>query len=101
MLRQRHVLARAAAVFAAFILSAASPLFAQGITGTVTGTVKDASGGVIPGATVTLISESKGTSSAPVVTSATGDFVFPNLAADKYTIQVEMPSFRMLKRTGV
>lgn len=101
MLRQRHVLARTTALFAAFILSAASPLFAQGITGTVTGTVKDASGGVIPGATVTLISETKGTSSAPVVTSATGDFVFPNLAADKYTIQIEMPSFRMLKRTGV
>jgi hypothetical protein len=101
MLRQRQVLVRAVAVLAAFILTAATPLFAQGITGTVTGTVKDATGGVVPGATVTLISESKGTVSAPQVTSATGDFVFPNLSADKYTVQVEMPSFRMLKRTGV
>ena len=41
------------------------PLAAQGVTGTVSGTVKDAQGGVIPGATVTLISESKGTRSSP------------------------------------
>ncbi|TAK10547.1 MAG: carboxypeptidase regulatory-like domain-containing protein [Acidobacteria bacterium] len=100
MLRQRQVLARIVGVCVALVLAAA-PLFAQGITGTVTGTVKDASGGVVPGATVTLISESKGTVSTPVVTNATGDFVFPNLAADKYTVQVEMPSFRTLKRTGV
>ena len=29
--------------------------------GTVTGTVKDAQGGIIPGATVTLVSETRGT----------------------------------------
>lgn len=101
MLRQRQVLARAVAVCTAFILSAASPLFAQGISGTLTGTVKDASGGVVPGATVTLTSESRGTVSNPVITNATGDFVFPNITADKYTVTVEMPSFRTLKRTGV
>ena len=54
--------------------------FAQITTGTVAGTVKDAQGGVIPGATVTLISETHGTRSAPVVTSGTGDFVFANVA---------------------
>ena len=42
---------------------------AQVNTGTVLGTVKDAQGGVIPGATVTLISEARGTRSAPVVTN--------------------------------
>ena len=35
---------------------------AQITTGTLSGTVKDAQGGVIPGATVVLISESKQTS---------------------------------------
>ena len=34
---------------------------AQITTGTVAGTVKDAQGGVVPGATVVLISETKGT----------------------------------------
>ena len=74
---------------------------AQGVTGTITGTVKDAQGGVIPGATVTLISQTRGTTSVPAVTNATGDFVLPNLTADTYTVQIEMSSFRTLKRTGV
>jgi hypothetical protein len=74
---------------------------AQGITGTVTGTVKDAQGGVVPGATVTLVSESRATESAPVTTNATGDFVFPNVTADTYTVVVEMPAFRTLRREKV
>ena len=84
-----------------FALGVAVPAFAQGITGTIQGTVKDAQGAVVPGATVTLTSESKGTISAPVVTNDKGDFVFPNLAADRYTIQVEMSSFRTLRRENV
>lgn len=73
----------------------------QGITGTVTGTVKDSQGGVIPGATITIISETRGTVSTPVTTNATGDFVFPNVTADTYTVQVEMPAFRTLRREKV
>ena len=49
-------------------LSLAANASAQITTGTVAGTVKDAQGGVIPGATVVLVSETKGTKSAPVVT---------------------------------
>jgi len=74
---------------------------AQGVTGTVSGVVKDAQGGVVPGATVTLISEARGTVSAPAISSEKGDFVFPNLTPDTYTIQVEMPSFKTLRRSGL
>ena len=63
----------------------AAPAFAQGVTGTLSGTVKDAQGGVVPGAAVTLISESQGTRSVTVATNAVGDFVFPNLTTDTYT----------------
>jgi hypothetical protein len=79
----------------------ARPASAQGVTSTLSGTVKDAQGAVVPGATVTLISQSKATQSAPAVTNSSGDFVFPNIAADTYTIQVEMSSFKTLRRTGV
>ena len=90
------------AVLASIVMAAlVLPASGQGVTGTVSGTVKDAQGSVVPGATVTLISESKATKSAPVVTNATGDFVFPNMAADTYTAQVEMPSFKTLKRSNV
>jgi hypothetical protein len=88
-------------VGAALLTGLSTVAFAQGVTGTVNGTVRDAQGGVIPGATITLISEARETRSAPVITNAQGDFVFPNVTADTYTIQIEMPSFRTLRRAGV
>ena len=80
---------------------AAMPASAQITTGTVAGTVKDAQGGVVPGATVVLISETKGTKSAPQVTNSTGDYVFPNVAQDTYSVEITMESFKTLTRKGV
>ena len=74
---------------------------AQITTGTVTGTIRDAQGGVIPGATVVLVSESRGTRLAPVITNASGDFVVPNVTPDTYTIEVTLESFKTVKRTGI
>ena len=74
---------------------------AQVTTGTVIGSVRDATGGIIPGATVALISESRGTRAPDAVTNASGDFVFPNMTADTYTIQVTLEGFKTLKRGGV
>src|SRR5258708_31503282 len=79
----------------------AAPVLAQITTGTVTGTVKDSSGGVIPGATVVLISDTRGTRSAPAITSATGNYVFPNVTADTYTVEVTLEGFKSVRRTGV
>ena len=86
---------------ALWLAAASAPLLAQINTGTVLGTVKDAQGGVIPGATVTLISEARGTRSAPVVTSENGDFVFANVTADTYTVEVTLESFKTSQRGGV
>jgi hypothetical protein len=79
----------------------AAPVAAQVNTGSVSGTIKDAQGGVVPGATITLISESRGTRSVSAVSNGSGDFVIVNQPADTYTIEVTMPSFKMLRRTGV
>src|SRR6266849_1403405 len=79
----------------------APPAAAQVATGTVSGTVNDTQGGVIPGATVTLTNERQGTSLAPAVTSNTGDYVFPNVPTGTYSIGVAMPGFTSAKRTGV
>jgi hypothetical protein len=79
----------------------AIPAAAQITTGTVAGTIKDAQGGVIPGATVTLISEGRGTRMAPAVTNTAGDFVIANVTPDTYTVEVTMPSFKTLTRKGV
>src|SRR5262245_16516563 len=79
----------------------ASTASAQITTGAVTGTVTDPQGGVIPGATVLIISETQGTKSAPVVTNGEGRFVIPNVTVDTYTVQVSMNGFRTLSRQGV
>jgi carboxypeptidase family protein/TonB-dependent receptor-like protein len=86
---------------AALLILAAATASAQITTGTVAGTVKDAQGAVIPGATVVLISEARGTKSAPATTSGTGDFVFPNVTPDIYTVEVTMDGFKTIRRSGV
>jgi hypothetical protein len=69
-------------------------------TATVVGSVKDAQGGVIPGANVTLLSETKGTS-LETQTTVTGDFVFPDITGDTYTVRVTMDGFKTSERKGV
>src|SRR5262245_34027101 len=79
----------------------ALPASAQITTGNVNGTIKDAQGGVVPGATVVLISETKNVKLEPVVTSASGDYVFPNVTADTYTVEVSMEGFKTTSRKGI
>ncbi|MEO8482986.1 MAG: carboxypeptidase-like regulatory domain-containing protein [Acidobacteriota bacterium] len=74
---------------------------AQITTGAVFGTVKDAQGAAVPGATVILISETRGTKSAPMVTNTAGEFSLPNITADTYTVEVAMDGFKTAARKGV
>ena len=73
---------------------------AQVATGNVAGTIRDAEGGVIPGATVTLISQARGTK-LDTTTNANGDFVFVNVTQDTYTVRVTMDGFKTLERRDV
>src|SRR5262249_32417369 len=89
-----------AALVAALVVDV-SPAAAQITTGTVTGSVKDTSGLVIPGATVVLTSETRGTKLAPAITNETGDFVFPNVTVDADAVEATLEGFRTVRRTGV
>lgn len=75
--------------------------WAQVTTGSVAGTVADTQGGVVPGVTVTLVSDTRGTRMAPVITNTSGDFIVPNVAADTYTVEVALAGFKTLRRAGV
>ena len=86
-------------IVALFLLPPSAP--AQITTGTISGRIVDATGGVIPGASVILVSETRGTKTAPVSTNQTGDYVFPNVAADTYSIEVTLSGFKTTRRTGV
>ena len=83
-----------------FVTAFAIPSSAQ-VTGSVAGSVKDAQGGVIPGATITLVSETRGVRLPPAITSVNGDFVFVNVTADTYTLEVTMIGFKTVLRKGV
>jgi len=101
MTKSRAQSARIAALAAVLVLTVAAAARAQITTGSIAGTVKDVQAAVIPGATVTLLNEAQGTRSAPVVTNADGDFVFANVSSGTYAIEIEMPSFKKLKRSGI
>ncbi len=84
---------------AALALGFASIVAAQA-TATVTGTVNDTQGAVILGATVNLVSETRG-ATFEAKTGATGDFIITNIPGDTYTVRVTMEGFRMAERSGV
>ena len=74
---------------------------AQITTGVVSGALKDEQGAVVPGATVTLVSDTRGTKVADTHTNENGDFVFPNVPGDTYTVEVTLEGFKTLRRAGL
>ena len=79
--------------FMAALMVLALPLLATAQTqaGSVTGVVTDASGAVLPGATVTI--KSAGGAVLTAVTDATGHYAIANVAPGAYELTIEMPGF--------
>jgi Carboxypeptidase regulatory-like domain len=88
-----------AAVSLLFLLSA-SPVLAQFDTGQIAGFVRDSSGGVIPGVTVTATNEGNGQQRV-AVTNSEGYYVFPGLLVGAYNIAAEVSGFNRFTTTGV
>jgi len=82
-----------AALALSIALAAAGAALAQTITGSISGTVSDANGGVIPGATVTLVSEKTGQKRS-AVTNSEGRFNFAALQPGSYSLKVEQQGFQ-------
>ena len=82
-------------------LTAVTPVTAQIVNATVSGSVRDTTGSALPGAAVTLISDTRGTRLADVFSNPNGDFVVPNVTPDTYTIQVTLDGFKTLRRSGI
>src|ERR1700753_820748 len=74
------------------LLLTASGLHAQSAAGTVAGTVTDASGAVIPGATVTIENPVSGLKRS-AKTDASGPYKFTNLPFNPYHLVVQAPGF--------
>ncbi len=66
---------------------------AQAVYGSVNGTVTDASGAAIPGATVTVTDEAKGTS-VTAKSNESGNYTVEHMIPDLYTVKVETTGFK-------
>src|SRR5258708_4600762 len=74
--------------------------FGQTTTATITGTVTDPSGAVVPSAKVLVTSEAEG-SVRDMLTGPTGVFTAPNLTVGRYRLQVTAAGFASYELTGV
>ncbi len=82
------------------LLLAASTAFAQFDRGSISGTVRDESGAVVPGATVTAMHVQTGTDRT-VVSDASGFYTFSSLTAGVYSIAVELTGFKRIVQDNV
>ena len=89
----------AIALVALVIITTPPLAFAQ-VGGSISGTVKDSSGGVMPGVTVTATNTVLGTMFT-TVTDGQGLYSFPKLPVAKYDVTFQLEGFKPQKRTGV
>ena len=88
-------------LFALYLIPALAPgTSAQEITGAITGLVRDTSGGITPGATVTVRNVETNVSTTQTTDDA-GQYVFPLLRPGNYEVTVELPGFRKFVRGGL
>jgi hypothetical protein len=87
-------------VTAIAILLMAAAAAGQVTTGTISGSVKDPSGAVVPNATVVARDANKGVTRT-IATGTNGEFVLANLPPGNYTITVESKGFKKLEKSGV
>ncbi len=79
-------------------LLAPAPAAAQN-TGTISGTIIDNTGQVVPGATLTLINEAT-SDGRTMVSGSHGEFAFRAVEPGSYTVKVELTGFRTLQLKG-
>ncbi len=84
----------------AFFGVAASLAFGQGASGTITGTITDPAGAVIPGASVQAKNTATGVAFTGATTS-TGDYTIPGLPVGVYTITVTVSGFKTYTHTNL
>jgi Carboxypeptidase regulatory-like domain/TonB dependent receptor len=92
----RHILAAAS-----LVLLASSSAMAQVETGSITGTVTDASSAVLPGVSVTLTGQRLIGGAQTQVTDATGGYRFDRLPPGAYTVKFELQGFKTVTRDDI
>jgi hypothetical protein len=81
-------------------LAASAALLAQGNFGSITGTVGDSSGAMVPGAKVEAVNLATGLKLA-TETSTAGIYLIPNVPVGEYRLTASAPSFKTFRRQPV
>src|SRR5262245_27555943 len=97
--RRERVMPRGLGILAGFLCVVLCPVaaFAQA---SISGTVKDASGAVLPGVTVEAASPALIEKVRTVVTDGSGQFTVENLRPGTYSVTFTLPGFSTVKREG-
>jgi hypothetical protein len=82
------------------VMSVRVPVASAQAGGSIAGTIKDSTGAVVPGATLTLTNAALGTQLV-ATSDAQGGYVFPNVTVGRYDVTVTLDGFKPLKRTGL
>ncbi len=83
-----------------FIAILAIAAHAQVITGAVTGSIKDPTGAIVPGAEVRLISADTGVVRT-AVSDQLGNYQFLLVPVGNYTVEVSLSGFKTFRRAGI
>jgi hypothetical protein len=86
--------------FAVLVLLGGAALGQASVSGSISGTVQDATGGVIPGVEVTIVNQDTG-AVRTVITDDSGFYTAPVIPVGNYTVEVAMPGFRISRVTDV
>src|SRR5215471_7421623 len=82
------------------LLTGATAWAQAGANAQISGTVKDASGGVLPGVDVTATQTDTGLK-RNAITEADGSYVIPNLQPGPYKVEAMLQGFRSFVQTGI
>jgi outer membrane receptor protein involved in Fe transport len=99
-MNKRFGTALALASFACASLLLTVPASAQSVYGSIFGTVTDKTGAAIPGATIAVTDEAKGTV-VTVISNASGDYTVSHLAPDIYDLKVSIKGFKSFETKGI
>ncbi|MBI3210016.1 MAG: TonB-dependent receptor [Candidatus Solibacter usitatus] len=83
-----------------YFLLCCAMLFAQSDRGTISGTVSDSTGAIVPGAKITVTNQATNVA-VTMLTNETGAFAAPSLSVGDYSVRAEHQGFRPSVRTGI
>jgi hypothetical protein len=83
-----------------FVILLASACFAQQLTGTLSATVTDSAGAVVPNAKVTMKNQASG-DVRTTVSNGSGYFTVTAIQPGTYSVHIEAPGFKSWDQTGI